>query len=315
MSPWPRWLKLTAIDGLELRRVGVDDPHQPTPSQDGPGAAAAVPESSPIGGPRGAHEVSLHGSQERPSQRPQQLASVASASARNPASSPSWSRGCVRARTRRAARPRGRRGRHRRAARWRPDPGIASPASPRRAPAAASSSHHALGLEAPELFIGPVVDGQRVPEVGRHQQLGGLPHEYQRAVCNRSLHPTAVTGCVGVPSGQRPAGFWWAPLCRDAGSRAGRATARPHAGPARPGRRAAAFAGLRCVQDRSGPRRRHRWQNEPGKDSAQAVTLRLPAVIIMTKWRRVGFQSPIGRERSPGGHQDDHDVRFGPRPV
>src|SRR5918992_1367577 len=35
----------------------------------------------------------------------------------------------------------------------------------------------------------------------------------------------------------------------------------------------------------------------------------------MTEMAPYRIQSPIGRERSPGGHQDDHDVRFGHRPV
>ncbi len=203
-------LKLVAIDGPELRPVGVDDPRQPTPSQDGPGAAVALPGSSPTGGLRGAHEVSEHGSQEGSSRRPQQLASVARASARNPASSPSWSRSWARARTRRAARPRGRRGSptnsqvtsrpgHRAACVTREGAG--------RGAGCGELGHRAPGLEAPEPFTRPVVDRQRVPEVGRHRQLGGLLHECQRAAYNRSLHPTAATGYLGAPSGQRPAGF------------------------------------------------------------------------------------------------------------
>jgi hypothetical protein len=46
-------------------------------------------------------------------------------------------------------------------------------------------------------------------------------------------------------------------------------------------------------------------------DSA-AVMVRRTAVVIMAEMAPLGFQLPSGRERSPGGHQDDHNVRFGP---
>jgi hypothetical protein len=56
-----------------------------------------------------------------------------------------------------------------------------------------------------------------------------------------SAHPRASTGRILVGAALS--------RCRVA---RGRVTARPHAGLALPGRRAAAFAGLRCVQDQSG---------------------------------------------------------------
>jgi hypothetical protein len=244
-----------AIDSPELRPVGVDGPHQPIPSQDGPGAAAALPGSSPIGGPRGAHEVSEHGSQEGLSRRPQQLASVASASARNPASSPSWSRSWVRrghgeqrglevvggltdeqpggvpARALRRLRHWGGRGAGHRLRRVR-HTGYPGWRHRNRSP------------------------GQRwtdnVPEVGRHHQLGGLLHEYQRAACNRSVHlRQSRAASAHLRASARPDSAGRRSVAMP--GRAGRATARLHAGLARPGRRAAAFAGLRWVQDRSGP--------------------------------------------------------------
>jgi hypothetical protein len=51
------------------------------------------------------------------------------------------------------------------------------------------------------------------------------------------------------------------------------------------------------------------------KEISAAAMLRRAAVVLMTEMVPLGSQTPIGWGRSPGGYQDDHDVRFGPRPV
>ena len=45
-----------------------------------------------------------------------------------------------------------------------------------------------------------------------------------------------------------------------------------------------------------------------------SAIVRRPAVVVIIEMAPLG-QSSIGRERSVGGHQDDHNVCFGHRPV
>src|SRR5215212_11589437 len=63
-----------------------------------------------------------------------------------------------------------------------------------------------------------------------------------------------------------------------------------------------------------GCQRRRRWQNEPEGDFDSGYVA--PRRCCSSERNgALGFQSPIGRERSSDGNQDGDDVRLGPRPV